>query len=132
MVVGRQMYFAQGKRAMKSVKTVFLARKNFYFHILKPFVGHFLRRAGFRVSGDAFFSRLFHHQQCMAHKPEVSICNEMQPFSLRYHLFLELKLLVLNKNNCNPTCSLLGTEPIRSVLVTRPNLIGHYLARILF
>ena len=132
MVVGRQMYFAQGKRAMKSVKTVFLAMKNFYFHILKPFVGHFLRRAGFRVSGDAFFSTLFHHRQCMAHKPEVSICNEMRPFSLRYHLLLELKLLVLNKNNCNPTCSLLGTEPIRSVLVTRPNLIGHYLARILF
>ena len=31
---------------------------------------------------------------------------------------------MVNENNDNPTCRSLGSEPIRSVLVLRPNLIG--------
>ena len=57
--------------------------------------------------------------------PEFSIHNGI---SLRYNLFLERRLLVLNENNDNPTCSLLASEPKRSVVIIRPNLICHYLA----
>ena len=37
------------------------------------------------------------------------------------------RLLAVNKNNGNPAWSWLDSEPIRSVVVIRPNLIGHYL-----
>ena len=37
--------------------------------------------------------------------------------SSRCYLFLERPLLVLNENNGNPTCSLIGSEPTRSVVV---------------
>ena len=47
-------------------------------------------------------------------------------------LFSEGLSLVVNENNTNPTCRVFGSEPIRSVVVTRPNLIRHYLAGHLF
>ena len=37
-----------------------------------------------------------------------------------------------DENNANPTCSLLGLEPIKSVAVIRCNLIRHYLVGSLF
>ena len=61
------------------------------------------------------------------HNPKVSICNGIRPISSRSSRVLERLLFVVNKNNANPTCSLLGLEPIRSVVIIRPNLIGYYL-----
>ena len=58
----------------------------------------------------------------VVHNPEVSICNGMQP------PIIERLLLMVNKSNGNTTCSWLDSESIRSVVVIRPNLIGHYLS----
>ena len=47
---------------------------------------------------------------------------------LQYHLLLEQASVVVNENNGNPTCSLLGSKPIKSIVVFGSNLIGHHLA----
>ena len=47
-------------------------------------------------------------------------------------LFFEGLSLVVNENNTDPTCRVFGSEPIRSVVVIRPNLIRHHLAGLLF
>ena len=46
--------------------------------------------------------------------PKFSIRNGI---SSRCYLFFERPLLVLNENNGNPTCSSIGSEPTRSVVV---------------
>ena len=56
--------------------------------------------------------------------PEVPISIRMGSIISRYYLFSGRLFLVVNGNNEDPTCSLLGSEPIRSVVVIRPNLIG--------
>ena len=61
---------------------------------------------------------------------KVSICIGMRPISFRYYLFLERLLIVVNENNGNPTCSLLGSELVRREEVI--NLIGHYMVGPLF
>ena len=64
--------------------------------------------------------------------PKSRSAKGCRSISLRYCLFLERLSLVVNENNGNPTCSLLGSEPIRRVVIIRPNLIGQYLTRTLF
>ena len=55
--------------------------------------------------------------QTEVHNLEISICNGLWPICLQYYLFLEQLLLVVNENNGNPTSSLLGPKPIRSIVV---------------
>lgn len=52
------------------------------------------------------------------HSPKVFICKLLPPIGLQYYWFI-LEQLV-NKNTGNPTCSLLGSEPIGNVVVIRP------------
>ena len=47
-------------------------------------------------------------------------------------VFSDRLLLLVNENDGNSTWNVLGSEPIRIVVVIRSNLIGHYLAGSLF
>ena len=69
-------------------------------------------------------------QKCVTQKSQSSL--ECAPSGYRIIYFFERRLLIENENNGNPTCSLFGSGPIRSVVTIRTNLIGHYVARPLF
>ena len=62
------------------------------------------------------------------HNPEVLARNGMRPILSWYYLFFKALSLGVSKNNGNFTSKLLGSEPIKSNAVIRPNLMSHYLA----
>lgn len=95
------------------------------FSIMIPCIG----KTSFIISWDNGDKCIPQSKTAIAQKSPSSLeCGQ----SVYCSLFSEGLSLVVNENNANPTCRVFASEPIRNVVVIRPNLIRHYLARPLF